>query len=112
MPRLMPPDDAKVLSVSALTAEVKSLLEDGFASVWVAGEISGLARPNSGHLYLKLKDSQAVLGACIWRSTALRLRFEPRDGLEVIARGRLTVYPPRGDYQLVIEELHPKGLGA
>src|SRR5262249_43631534 len=99
-------------SVGELTAEVKALLEEGFASVWVAGEVSNLARPNSGHLYLSLKDGQSQLRAVIWRGIALRLRFDPRDGLEVIVRGRLTVYPPRGDYQLVIEELHPKGIGA
>jgi exodeoxyribonuclease VII large subunit len=106
------PEGVKVRSVSELTAEIKGLLEEGFASVWVSGEVSNLARPGSGHLYLVLKDGQAQLRAVIWRGIALRLRFDPRDGLEVIVRGRLTVYPPRGDYQLVIEELHPKGIGA
>jgi exodeoxyribonuclease VII large subunit len=106
------PDGVKVATVSELTQAVKSLLEDGFSSVWVEGEISNLARPNSGHVYLSLKDSRAQLRAVIWRSIALRLRFDPRDGQEIIARGRLTVYPPRGDYQLTIEELHPKGIGA
>jgi exodeoxyribonuclease VII large subunit len=106
------PDGVKVLSVSELTQEVKGLLEDGFACVWVAGEVSNLARPSSGHLYLTLKDGQAQLRAVIWRGVALRLRFDLRDGQEVIVRGRLTVYPPRGDYQLQIEELQPKGIGA
>jgi exodeoxyribonuclease VII large subunit len=106
------PEGVKVRSVSELTAEIKGLLEEGFASVWVSGEVSNLARPGSGHLYLVLKDGQAQLRAVIWRGIALRMRFDPRDGLEVIVRGRLTVYPPRGDYQLVIEELHPKGIGA
>lgn len=106
------PAGVKVISVGEFTRSVKGLLEESFATVWVAGEISNLARPASGHVYLKLKDSEAVLGAVIWRAVAYRLRFEPRDGLEVIARGRLTVYPPRGEYQLVIEELHPKGIGA
>jgi exodeoxyribonuclease VII large subunit len=108
----MVPENAKVRTISELTQEVKALLEEGFASVWVSGEVSNLARPGSGHLYFSLKDAEATLRAVIWRGIALRLRFDPRDGLEVIARGRLTVYPPRGDYQLVIEELHPKGIGA
>src|SRR5262245_10532883 len=106
------PEGVKVRSVSEVTAEVKGLLEEGFASVWVCGEVSNLARPGSGHVYLVLKDGQAQLRAVIWRGIALRLRFDPRDGLEVIVRGRMTVYPPRGDYQLIIEELHPKGVGA
>jgi exodeoxyribonuclease VII large subunit len=106
------PEGVKVLSVSELTRAIKGVLEDAFPSVWVAGEISNLARPSSGHLYLSLKDAEAQLRAVIWRSIGLRLRFEPKDGLEVIARGRLGLYPPRGEYQLVIEELHPKGLGA
>src|SRR5262245_44048327 len=106
------PEGVKVRSVSDLTQGVKALLEDGFASVWVAGEVSNLARPGSGHLYFSLKDAQATMRAVVWRGVALRLRFDPRDGLEVIVRGRLTVYPPRGDYQLVIEELHPRGVGA
>jgi exodeoxyribonuclease VII large subunit len=108
----MLPDGVKVLSVSELTQEVKGLLEDGFPSVWVTGEVSNLARPSSGHLYLTLKDGQAQLRAVMWRGMALRLRFDLRDGQEVIVRGRLSVYPPRGEYQLVIEELQPKGIGA
>jgi exodeoxyribonuclease VII large subunit len=106
------PDGVKIISVGEFTRNVKGLLEDAYAAVWIAGEISNLARPSSGHLYFKLKDADAVLSAVIWRAVAYRLRFDPRDGLEVIARGRLTVYPPRGEYQLVIEELHPKGMGA
>lgn len=106
------PAGAKVLSVGELTRSVKGLLEDAFPAVWVSGEISNLARPASGHVYLTLKDADAQLGAVIWRGVALRLRFDPADGQEVIARGRLSVYPPQGKYQLVIEELHIKGLGA
>jgi exodeoxyribonuclease VII large subunit len=108
----MTPEGVKILSVTELTQAIKGVLEEGFPSVWVAGEISNLARPPSGHLYLTLKDSGAQLRAVLWRSSAVRLRFDPRDGLEVIARGRLSVYPVRGEYQLTIEELQPKGLGA
>jgi exodeoxyribonuclease VII large subunit len=106
------PEGVKILSVSELTQEIKGVLEDGFASVWVTGEASNVARPPSGHIYLSLKDSGAQVKAVIWRSTVQRLRFECRDGMELIARGKISVYPPRGDYQLVIDELQPKGLGA
>ena len=105
------PDGVKIISVGEFTRSVKGLLEETFPSVWIAGEISNLARPSSGHIYLKLKDSEAVLSAVIWRAVAYRLRFEPRDGLEVIARGRLTVYPPRGEYQLLVDAIEPRGKG-
>jgi exodeoxyribonuclease VII large subunit len=106
------PTGTKILSVTELTQEVKGMLEGGFASVWVAGEISNLARPPSGHIYLSLKDKGAQIKAVLWRSTVQRLRFDCQDGLEVIARGKLSVYPARGDYQLIIDQLQPKGLGA
>jgi exodeoxyribonuclease VII large subunit len=106
------PAGVKVLSVGELTRDVKTLLEEAYASVWVAGEISNVSRPSSGHIYLSLKDADASLSAVIWRSVGFRLRFDPRDGQQVIARGRLTVYPPRGQYQFAIEELHVKGIGA
>src|SRR5262245_54917644 len=105
-------DGVKVLSVSALTQEIKGLLEDGFSSVWVTGEVSNVSRPPSGHLYLTLKDPQAQLPAVIYRGIALRLKFDLRNGQEVIVRGGLSVYPPHGKYQFVIEELQPKGIGA
>jgi exodeoxyribonuclease VII large subunit len=102
----------KVLSVSELTAAVKGTLEDGFHSVWVSGEIAALSRPPSGHVYLTLKDSGAQLGAIIWRSVMFRLPFEPAVGMEVIVRGGLNVYAPKGEYRLHIDEMQPKGLGA
>jgi exodeoxyribonuclease VII large subunit len=106
------PDPADVLTVSALTARIKGALESGFGSVWVAGEISNLTRAASGHTYLSLKDEGSTLRAALFRGVGLRLRFEPRDGMQVVARGRISVYVPRGDYQLQIEELQPKGIGA
>jgi exodeoxyribonuclease VII large subunit len=102
----------KVATVSELTRQVKALLEQGFASVWVSGEVSNLTRPSSGHLYWTLKDAHAQLRAVMWRSTVRRLRFDVREGLQVIVRGSLNVYPPRGEYQLLVDELHPKGIGA
>ena len=106
------PEGVEVLSVSAVTTQVRALLEGEFPSVWVEGEISNLARPASGHLYLTLKDAKSQLRSVIYRGIALRLRFELRDGMEVFARGRISVYEPRGEYQFLVEELHPKGIGA
>jgi len=108
----MIPEGAKVCTVSELTQAVKCLLEQGLASVWVAGEICSLSRPSSGHVYLTLKDAQAQLRAVIWRGVSLRLPFEPQVGQQVIVRGRVSVYAGRGEYQLAIEELHPRGMGA
>lgn len=110
---LLPPSGGKlVFTVSDLTRQVKELLERGFSSVWVTGEISNLARPPSGHIYLTLKDSRAQIRLVMWKGVAIRQRFDLKDGMDVIARGRLTVYEPRGEYQLQVEELHPKGIGA
>jgi exodeoxyribonuclease VII large subunit len=100
------------LSVSELTEQIKDLLEGAFPQVWVTGEISNCARPRSGHCYLTLKDEQSQLPAVIWRPTMARLRFELHDGLEVICRGNLGVYPPQGKYQLIVQEIQPKGIGA
>jgi len=102
----------RVLSVGELTARIKDVLEAEFFGVWVTGEISDLARPQSGHYYLTLKDAHAQLPAVIWRSTASRVRFNLHDGLAVICRGHLEVYAPRGRYQLIIEAIEPQGLGA
>ncbi|HEX3148163.1 MAG TPA: exodeoxyribonuclease VII large subunit [Gemmataceae bacterium] len=105
-------EPANVLSVSALTAQIRARLEGDFSSVWVSGEISNLSRPSSGHLYFSLKDEGAILGSVLYRGVGWRVRFEPRDGMHVIARGRVTIYPPHGKYQFSIEEIQPKGIGA
>ena len=101
-----------VLSVSALTAQLRGLIEGRFQSIWVAGEVSNFTKAASGHMYFTLKDAKAQLKAAMFRGFNLRLKFDPRDGMEVLARGRVSVYEPRGDYQFLIEELQPKGLGA
>jgi exodeoxyribonuclease VII large subunit len=101
-----------VLSVSQISAEVKDLLGAAFPEVWVAGEISNFSRPQSGHCYFTLKDDQAQLRGVLWRGSAARLRFEPEDGLQVVCQGRIDVYPPRGSYQLVVEQMHAQGVGA
>jgi exodeoxyribonuclease VII large subunit len=107
------PQGVKVKTVAELTREIKGVLEEGFPEVWVSGQISGYKpQGQSGHVYFRLKDEDAILPAVIWRSTVARLKFEPHDGLEVIASGRIEVYPPHGKYQLIIQALQPKGLGA
>jgi len=102
----------QVLSVAQVTAQLKGVVEHHFSEVWVAGEISNFSRPQSGHCYFTLKDDTAQLRGVIWRGTAARLKFDVHDGLEVICRGRLDVYPPRGTYQLVVEQIQPQGIGA
>jgi len=104
--------EIQILSVWELTARIKELVESSFPTVWVSGEISNFARPRSGHCYLTLKDDRAQLRAAIWRNTAARLRFDLHDGLEVICRGHIDVYAPRGSYQLIVEQVEPKGIGA
>ena len=105
-------DSPPVLSVWELTSQIKDLLEVSFPTVWVVGEISNFSRPQSGHCYLTLKDDRAQIRAALWRNAAAGVRFDLRDGLEVICRGRLDVYAPRGSYQLIIERIEPKGIGA
>ncbi len=111
MPAAIASDAQPVLSVSALTLLIKEVVEGTFPQVWVSGEISNFSRPQSGHCYLTLKDDEAQLRAVIWRTTAQKTRCDLHDGLEVICRGHLDLYAARGSYQLVIEEIQPKGLG-
>lgn len=102
----------RVLTVSELTAAIRGLLETSFGDVWVDGEISNCRIWNTGHLYFTLKDSGAQVKAVMFRSALRYLKFKPDDGLHVIARGRLGVYDPKGEYQIVCEHLEPHGLGA
>jgi exodeoxyribonuclease VII large subunit len=107
-----PPENVKVYAIGELTRAVKGLLEEAFSpSVWVSGEVSNLKRHTSGHWYLTLKDKESQLQTTIYRGINLRLKFALRDGMEVIARGKLTVYQPRGEYQLQVEEVQPRGVG-
>src|SRR5918993_5481762 len=104
--------ERKPLTVSQLTNSIRTALEARFASVWVEGEISNFKDHSSGHWYFTLKDEGAQLRAKCFRSTNTRIRFRPTDGLHVRARGRLSVYEPRGEYELVVEALDPVGEGA
>jgi exodeoxyribonuclease VII large subunit len=111
-PHSMKPSGPPIFSVAQLTDLLKEVVSETFAEVWVAGELSNCTGASSGHWYLTLKDDEAQLRAVMWRNVAQRLRFTPEDGLAVIARGRIDIYAPRGTYQLVIEELQPRGVGA
>jgi len=101
-----------VLTVTQLTRRIKSVLEERFTPVWVAGEISNLRRPASGHLYFTLKDEESQIAAVMFKGRNLRLKFEPEDGLAVVVCGGVSVYERRGNYQIIVEELEPKGVGA
>jgi exodeoxyribonuclease VII large subunit len=102
----------KALSVSELTERIQGVLETEFLDVWVEGEISNLKLATSGHWYFSLKDEQAQLAAVVWRNDTRLVRFRPKDGMKVLARGQLRVYPPRGAYQLSVQVLEPLGKGS
>src|SRR3972149_182861 len=101
-----------ILTVSELTSVIKSTLEDNFTDVWVEGEIYNFRVPSSGHIYFTLKDNSSQIKAVLFRSSARILKFVPKDGLHVLCRGRITVYEFRGEYQIVLEYMEPKGVGA
>lgn len=104
--------DSPYQTVSQLTQDIRDTLESDFAEVTVCGEVSGFSAPRSGHWYLTLKDDAAQIAAVVWKSTVSRIKFAVEDGAQVVVRGRLTVYPPRGSYQLVIEHMQPVGEGS
>jgi exodeoxyribonuclease VII large subunit len=101
-----------IYTVSALTREIRDRLETYFSLVWVSGEVSNLRQPLSGHFYFTLKDANAQLRAVLFKGSHQHLRFKPQEGSQFLCRGRLTVYEPRGEYQLVVDYLEPLGLGA
>ncbi len=105
-------DDRQVLTISELTDRIKTCLQSQFSAIWVAGEVSDLSRPRSGHIYLALKDGNAQLRAVMWRTAASRLKFELEDGMEVLCQGEIDIYPPRGSYQLIIRRIELRGEGA
>ena len=102
----------RVVTVSEVTAEIRSALESGFGELWIEGEISNCRVWNTGHVYFTLKDPTAQLKAVMFRSAYRYLKFKIEDGIHVVARGRLNVYEPKGEYQLVCEHLEPHGRGA
>lgn len=109
-PASSPPE--QVLTVTALTQKLKRTMQERFRDVWVSGEISNLTIAASGHVYLTLNDANAQLRAVLWKSDAIRAGFELADGMQVVCRGEIDIYPPRGTYQLVVRQIEPLGQGA
>ena len=105
-------DNAEPLSITEISQSLKRMVEDRFGHVRLRGELSGVKRAASGHLYCALKDDKSVLDGVMWRGNAQRLAFAPEDGLEVIATGKLTTYAGRSKYQVVIDSLEIAGEGA
>jgi len=103
--------EKNVVTITELTRQIKQSLETNFPRIWVEGEISNFKHHTSGHLYFTLKDEGAQLSAVMWRSRVANLTFSPEDGMKVIARGSITVYPPRGNYQIDVEQIQPVGVG-
>ena len=101
-----------IYTVSKLTKEIKSLLEDTYPFIWVTGEISNYAVPGSGHSYFTLKDHNAVISCVMFKNQKLRLRFDLENGLKIFGMARLSLYEPRGSYQLIFEHLEPGGAGS
>jgi len=102
----------KVFTVSQITRKIRASLEYNFSNVSILGEISNVRKPGSGHIYLTLKDKGSQLQAVVFRNIANKIKFELKDGMEVITFGSVTVYEPRGQYQLIINKIEPKGIGA
>ncbi|MBI4475832.1 MAG: exodeoxyribonuclease VII large subunit [Acidobacteria bacterium] len=111
-PDTVEPPKRRIYTVSELAAGLRTLLEATYPEIWVEGEISNCRIWNTGHLYFTLKDEAAQLKAVMFRTALRLLRFRPEDGLRVVARGRITVYEPKGEYQIVCEQMEPHGLGA
>src|SRR3989338_1724192 len=102
----------KILTISELTRRIRSSLEQDYFNLWVVGEVSNVKKPTSGHVYLTLKDANAQLQSVMFKFIANSVKFELKDVMEVLAFGSITVYESRGQYQLVIEKIEPKGIGA
>ena len=112
VPQPEAPAPRRILTVSELTGRIRALIEERFVEVWVEGELSNSRVWNTGHMYFTLKDAGAQIKGVMFRSALRALRFTPHDGLRVVARGRVSVYAPKGEYQIVCEHLEPEGLGA
>lgn len=104
--------ERRQFTVSQLTDAIKAALNEEFTDIWVAGEVSGTKAAASGHIYFTLKDREAQIRCACFARTARFLRFRPQDGIQVVVRGRIDVYAPRGEYQLLVDALEPRGFGA
>ncbi len=105
-------DKRHILSVSELTSQIKSLLEDSFPFIWITGEISNFRVPVSGHFYFSLKDAHAQISSVMFRGQNAHLKFDPEDGMQINGIGRVSLYEPRGTYQVILEYMEPSGIGA
>jgi exodeoxyribonuclease VII large subunit len=105
------PVEKTIQTVSDITRQIKQSLETSFPRIWIQGEISNFKQHTSGHLYFTLKDEGAQISGVMWRSRVANLTIVPEDGMKVIARGSITVYPPRGNYQIDCDQIQPIGIG-
>lgn len=105
-------NDPTILSVSQLNAQVRQMLESALGEVWLKGEVSNLSKPYSGHWYFSLKDSRSQVRCAMFKGQNRKVRFDVIDGQQVLVRARISVYEPRGDYQLIVQSMQPDGLGA
>ena len=105
-------EEKHIYTVSEITRYMRAIIEDSFPAVWVEGEISNFVLHSSGHMYFSLRDSNAVLKSAMFSRANAKLKFRPKDGMKVICFGKMSLYEPRGDYQLIVEEIEPKGVGA
>ncbi len=103
--------DRHIYSVTEINARIKQLLDTNFTGLWLEGEISNFTHHSSGHMYFSLKDENSEIRAVMWRGLNQSLRFRPEDGMKVVVQGDVTVYPPRGQYQIIVNQLHPAGVG-
>ncbi|MBW1865904.1 MAG: exodeoxyribonuclease VII large subunit [Deltaproteobacteria bacterium] len=108
----LPSTQRNILTVSELTSQIKSQLETRFPFIWITGEISNFRVPVSGHFYFSLKDSRAQINAVMFRGQNRHLKFEPEDGMQINGIGRISLYEPRGTYQIILEYIEPSGVGA
>ena len=99
------------LSVSEITAQIKGIIESQYSSVWVHGEISNFKHHSSGHMYFTIKDQSAELRCIMFRGFNQTIHFKPEDGMAVLLQGKVTVYEPRGQYQLMVQLMEPEGIG-
>src|SRR3989344_5286501 len=102
----------RIFSISEITKNIRSVLEENFSGIWVEGEISNFKFHTSGHMYFSLKDEFSQIQSVMFRPDNAKLDFDPKEGLSVVCFGRVSVYPVRGQYQLYVEKMEPKGLGA
>ena len=107
----IPSSEGDVLTVSGLTRQLRERLESAYPSVWIEGELGNFSAPGSGHWYFTLKDEGASLSAAMFRGQNRRVRFRPESGMSVLCHGRISVYPPRGNYQLIVDRVEPRGVG-